>query len=81
MINVRGWVFACAISLWLTMPAQASQVEMPADQLFSHAQSRVVGISDVSGDKNYHSDELWLLGSFLVSLIGMIIFVRLLHRQ
>ena len=80
MSYLRRLMLACFMSLWLAMSALASQDKLSRDLLPSHVRSEITDMSGESADHNSYSEELWLLGSFLVSLAGMIIFVRLINR-
>ena len=69
MQHFRNIVFACLLSVWL--PVTAHPV---------HEQTQPA-ISTVTTTAPYpHADELWLIGSFLVSLTGLVILVRFLRH-
>jgi hypothetical protein len=71
----------CFISLCLSVTVHASHVGLPGDQQLIHTEGQAIEMSERSIDQHRYSEELWLFGSFLVSLAGLIIFVRLLHRN
>jgi hypothetical protein len=77
---LRNIIFACFMSFWLPISAHAVHDKLPDNQQPILTKSHAIGVSEHSADQNASTEELWLLGSFLVSLSGLIIFVRLLHR-
>jgi len=76
----RKAVSACIVSLWLSVSAHASHDNPHASQPSPVARGQAIEMSPDPGNPNPYTDELWLLGSFLVSLTGLVLFVRLMHR-
>jgi hypothetical protein len=68
------------MSFWLPTPAHAAHNKLPDNQQPILTKNQVIGVSVHSADENAYSEELWQLSSILVSLSGLMIFVRLLHR-
>ena len=73
-------MIACFMASCLLMSAQASQDKLSRDLTPSHVSSEITEMSGKPADHDSYSEELWLLGSFLFSLAGMIVFVRLINR-
>lgn len=77
---IRKAASACIVSLWLSVSAQASHGNPQTSQPASVVSGQTIEMSADPGHHNPYADELWLFGSFLVSLTGLIVFVRLMHR-
>jgi hypothetical protein len=77
---IRKAVSAGIVSLWLSVSAHASHENLQTSQPTSVIKGQSIELSADPGNKNPYADELWLIGSFLVSLTGLILFVRLMHR-
>lgn len=75
---LRNIVFACFMSLWLSMFAHATHEN---NQQLIHVKSQASQMSEHSSGQHPYSDELWLIGSFFISLTVLVILLRYLHRK
>ena len=74
---LRHLVFACLLSTWLSTTAHATyEYIQPAINTGTTANQMIAQ----SPEQYPLADELWLIGSFLVSLTGLVILVRFLRH-
>ena len=72
---LRSLVLACLLSTWLSTTGNAAHdYTQPAINTGTTANQMI----SQSPDQYPHADELWLIGSFLASLTGVVILVRFL---
>jgi hypothetical protein len=74
---MRNIVFACLICAWLPITAHEGHEHA---QPIIKTKTITDQIFESSPDQYPHADELWLIGSFLVSLTGLVIVVRFLRH-
>jgi hypothetical protein len=82
---LRSIVFACVISLCLSISAHATHEDNQHSGPYNNQQpilviNQAAQIPGYSSGQRPYTDEYWLFGSFLASLTGLIILVRFLHR-
>ena len=82
---LRNIVIACVMSICLSMSAHATHENNQHPGSYDNQQpilvmNQTTQLHGYSSSQHPYTDEYWLMGSFLVSLTGLIILVRLLHR-
>ena len=83
---LRKAVFAWLISLWLSTSAYATHGNNQHPDPYGNQQpilvkERPTPVFEHSFDRHPLSDEHWLIGSMLVSLIGLTVVLRIIHRE
>ena len=75
--HIKKVVLACFLASLLSTSAHAAHEYSQKPILSINSSTQV---SEHSHDQNPYTDEIWLFGSFLVSLTGLVILVRFLHH-
>lgn len=84
--SLSNLLIACMASLCLSYSVHAKQDSNRHLDGYDSQQTILVmnqapyGPEHVPGGQQPYTDELWLIGSFLVSLTGLFILVRYLHH-
>lgn len=83
--SVRNLLIVCVASFWLSLSFHAAQDNNRHLSGYDNQQTVLVMhqapyVSEHIAGQQPYTDELWLIGSLLVSLTGLFIVVRYLHH-